>query len=855
MASKDGKRPTDEQVEPDGPLQKRARVDVQESSNLEELPVEVIRHIMMHVTSWTAFDAFRRSSSLLHSVPSQRDIWARKYAPVTPFDITLTDEPVEAYMVLTRRWRFLVRGFNAGGLVNLARAGRLEPFKWLDQRLPFLLACLVSSIETWGLQPAGASLPGAPTPADRARSSCRPPVGTATVKARVGKRTLTQLARHANIDAFYDAFARETHGAFTHADTLMDRLIGLCDKLVRNAMHPNIPGAAAAATDFCQTAPIGQAGPRQAIAPDVLMLARRYGVPVETVESDLLLYQAMRRHLAASYRPPNNAASTPACEMLNLLHIPFSGQEYHVCAFIARLEAVKAAASAGHVAIMAHLFCAHPNIAPTMVRMALVAGVSNNRPRTVHAIHRMLTPPEHNGSNAQRAQQQQLHNSDHVPDAKQHADHCTAPAAQGPAIRHQHQHGQGQEPLHKHAFCLPGQMANIALKHGSTRVLDYLADAQCPGALAVGAGTLDQVVRSGRVENIEWFVRRYAANGSMTCDLRDAFKACRRRSKQFCVPRGDGNSGAGNATTPRATDAASVWQLAQSTYAFLLENGRVDVVEYLHRMGIKRCTIDMLKMAATSSNANSLRLIQWATTCACPPPRPPTASSHLAAPTHIADTAVGVVGEAAAVATDHPRVSLSGGASDGAPEEPPVPEWRDAQLAIHASAAGRVHVLQWLHEVHRGSVTIEAARVAARNCHASVCIYLHQAGVAPFHRYNVMSHVAKCRWNAIPTEQIVSTIRALAAAGAPYHPSLMRTVIANKKADVAKAVVDAYGCQIDSEQAMYWAVQANSNVIIRWVRDNVPNARLCVGIAIMRALGRDQRRIALLGHCRCASCA
>ena len=126
---------------------------------------------------------------------------------------------------------------------------------------------------------------------------------------------------------------------------------------------------------------------------------------------------------------------------------------------------------------------------------------------------------------------------------------------------------------------------------------------------------------------------------------------------------------------------------------------------------------------------------------------------------------------------------------------------------------------------------------------------------------------------------VSSALDALARAGAPYDPKALRIVMQRKCITGVAVLVKHYAKEglsngsaaatsprgrplpaslakpvLTADDVIIEAVRADHVSTIRWVRDNVCGARLCVAIAEMRRLGRDPGRIASLGKCRCSHC-
>nr|UDO46977.1 hypothetical protein [Pandoravirus massiliensis] len=102
------------------------------------LPVEMVRNIMMHISKWRDVVALQATARRFANVLAPCDTWVRKYALHTPFDITAPPrgscpEPIEAFVAVHARWGMNTKGFDEGGLMRLAEAGRTEVLMWLDR--------------------------------------------------------------------------------------------------------------------------------------------------------------------------------------------------------------------------------------------------------------------------------------------------------------------------------------------------------------------------------------------------------------------------------------------------------------------------------------------------------------------------------------------------------------------------------------------------------------------------------------------------------------------------------------------------------------------------------------------------
>nr|UMO78224.1 hypothetical protein [Pandoravirus belohorizontensis] len=318
-------------------------------------------------------------------------------------------------------------------------------------------------------------------------------------------------------------------------------------------------------------------------------------------------------------------------------------------------------------------------------------------------------------------------------------------------------------------------------------------------------------------------------------------------------------------------------------------NGHYGVVRWVHERGIRRCALSTLLAGIRSGHHQGRAdFVRWALAEEDPlwsrgkdPAEPDRRGADHAN---------------AAPATD-----AWTSRPPAARERPPparVPEWRDGLLAIEAAKVGALDVVRWLYETHPEMVTLEAARAAASTCNADVAIYLHEVGVAPLAAYPCLRRASEQvpqgeRRSRQSVDRVAEALDKLAAAGAPYDAQVLANVVRHQCAPALRIIVERYcvgsagaadpvsrrgsslppPSLLPSSSAwpvrerrpppspwptpadiMRAAVEADRLDMIRWVRDNVKGARLCVGVAAMRAAGRKANRIAALGRCRCAEC-
>lgn len=330
-------------------------------------------------------------------------------------------------------------------------------------------------------------------------------------------------------------------------------------------------------------------------------------------------------------------------------------------------------------------------------------------------------------------------------------------------------------------------------------------------------------------------------------------------------------------------------------------NGHYGLVRWVHERGIRRCALSTLVAGIRSGHHQGRAdFVRWALAKEDPlwSRGKDSAEAHRRAADH-ADTA-----PAADAWTSRPSAARE------RPAPARVPEWRDGLLAIEAAKVGALDVVRWLYETHPDMVTREAARAAASTCNADVAIYLHEVGVAPLDTYPCLRRASEQvpqgeRRSRQSVDRVADALDKLAAAGAPYDAQVLANVVRHQCAPALRVIVERYcvgsagavdpvsrrgssprpssllpssssssppsTSQPSSHRfvrergppASPWptpadimraAVEADRLDMIRWVRDNVKGARLCVGVAAMRAAGRKANRIAALGRCRCAEC-
>lgn len=847
-----------------------------------DMPLEMVREIVLRLDRWRDVAACRVTARCFRTALSDKELWALKYGPATAIDVTRTAMPVAVYQTLYARWDFCVRGFGATGLYNLAHAGLTEQFKWIDNRLVRLLYRQFDAINLYAFR------------CSDARPATRP---------HVLPITFADLPAHGRTAPFFDAIVQETQGA-AHAVNL------LVESLHESDAVPPKSRSTFTRTDSRRVPGVGP--PR----------AATHTVPAAPTGAPT----------AAAAVPHVGATNGPGLEKtVQDVKSVYIGA-YSACAFMIRIEAAQMAARMGHMAIVDYLFNAYPALFTVALDGVLEAAARRDRVAVIDAMHRLVEKwgphvvSYWNVDIASRMTQARslagavnpmellsmrvirtlgapapVHPLQHVqpvtarnvitawsalwetikkatpvrtPATMITAAISTAAAAVAPKVvatgapTHSPFGGHYGAPLpgasHAHARCRFTSLGAVALRHGATGVLSWLAANKCPGAPHMDDSLLSMMVENGHMVCVKWLVGRTALPPSTDFAT---YVAARRR------------------------DGDRFWRCRHNSLLHAIRHGHVEMVRWVHEMGIKRCSIKSLQAAASSSDPRAIRVIQWAATprsryaalrdfyaASTPTDRPQhaerTAPILYLAPRGAIDGAVTVAmpdptamtaydallggapapkpTEAKRSALDDEACGMSARATDG--DDCPVPEWRDAQLAITAAGVGRRDIVQWLHETHPGSVTIEAARAAASLCHTDVIIYLHQAGVASLDACNAMGRLGKdLPLTSNPTSTI-QAIHALALAGASYHPAVLRRAMAAKSASMADAIMEHYDAHVDPTIAMRMAVEADSLTMIRWVRDTVPGARLCTGLRMLAELDKRPKRIARLGRCKCDDC-
>lgn len=131
-------------VDPAGASVKENRVDEDmhhdEVAPLQLLSPEMMRAILLYLDRWSDIVACLCAAVCFHGVLAPSDVWPIKYAPETGWRLTRSQEPVEAYKAVYRRWGVSVEDFDFEGMRHLAKAGMLPQLVWLDERVDSIVA-------------------------------------------------------------------------------------------------------------------------------------------------------------------------------------------------------------------------------------------------------------------------------------------------------------------------------------------------------------------------------------------------------------------------------------------------------------------------------------------------------------------------------------------------------------------------------------------------------------------------------------------------------------------------------------------------------------------------------------------
>ncbi|AVK77539.1 hypothetical protein pmac_cds_851 [Pandoravirus macleodensis] len=405
--------------------------------------------------------------------------------------------------------------------------------------------------------------------------------------------------------------------------------------------------------------------------------------------------------------------------------------------------------------------------------------------------------------------------------------------------------------------------ARAAAKAGHTDTLDRILSNDPKVIRAMGAALIRAAVASNRADTVDVVHRFLAANGARHEWCGSALRA--RLPATDALEPMTVMDHLVNVGCPTATD------INGGSLGLALANGIMGLVVWLHRQARvpqHRCTRRNVDDAASRGHFAAVRWAheQGMRRCAL-------------------STLVAGVGSRAQGTLDFVRWAL--GQED--PSQPPrlarVPEWRDGLLAIEAARAGAVDVVRWLYENHPETVTAQAARAATTACHADVAIYLHRVGVAPFDTYRPLRRVIAQisddvnRATGHPTaRQAVAALDALAAAGAPYDAKALEQAAASRHAPTLGVFAKHYcvpgrilyssesptasgawprkaACALPTlDDIMLAAARSDHLETIRWVKNSIPGARLCLAIDMMRAARQKHTRINALGKCSCSTC-
>ncbi|AGO85633.1 hypothetical protein psal_cds_1277 [Pandoravirus salinus] len=324
-------------------------------------------------------------------------------------------------------------------------------------------------------------------------------------------------------------------------------------------------------------------------------------------------------------------------------------------------------------------------------------------------------------------------------------------------------------------------------------------------------------------------------------------------------------------------------------------DGHYAVVQWVHDRGIRRCALSTLLAGIRSGHAQGrVDFVRWAL---AEDPHWSYGSDGMVCYSRISSS--NSSSSSRDLGTEHAPGPWPGQPTTESrrPRLARVPGWRDGLLAIEAAKIGALDAVRWLYERHPEMVTIEAARAAVSACNADVAVYLHEVGVAPFTAYPCLRRASERipeteRRSRQSVDRVAAALDKLAAAGAPYDARVLANVVRHHCAPALRVIVKHY-CMDPPPQdvsrvkgrnsadpslssssssspssslassrtqlptpadIMRAAVEADRLDMIRWVRDNVKGARLCVAIKAMRAAGRKPNRIAALGRCRCIEC-
>lgn len=407
--------------------------------------------------------------------------------------------------------------------------------------------------------------------------------------------------------------------------------------------------------------------------------------------------------------------------------------------------------------------------------------------------------------------------------------------------------------------------ARAAAKSGHADTLDRILSNDPKVIHSAGATLMRIAVASNRADSVDVVHRFLAAEGSRHKWCGSALRA--RLPASDALEPMTVLDHLVHVGCPTATD------INERSLGFALANGAMGLVVWLHRqtrVPQRRCTRREMDEAASRGHFAAVRWAhdQGMRRCAL-------------------STLVAGVGSRAHDTLDFVRWALG---QEGTDRSRParVPEWRDGLLAIEAARAGNLDIVQWLHENHPETVTIQAARAATAACNSGVAIYLHNVGVAPFDAYRPLRRVVAqmgddvSRATGHPTaRQAVAALDMLAAAGAPYDAKALEQAAMSHHAPALGVFAKHYclperapsgsatpttsgacdgrprkaACALPTlDDIMLAAARSDHLDTIRWVKNNIPGARLCLAIDMMRAAGEKHTRINALGKCSCSTC-
>ena len=362
-----------------------------------------------------------------------------------------------------------------------------------------------------------------------------------------------------------------------------------------------------------------------------------------------------------------------------------------------------------------------------------------------------------------------------------------------------------------HGVCTQWCPGTRAFHKRAFGVLDYLHQSECPGAFAHNNWTFNEVFTKCDRPMMEW-------------------------TAQTFVPRADR------------------FIMQSETLKAAIRNGHADLLLAMVRKGALDISVCLLSLAARFGGAGSITILQHTL-------------DQISVPATLANTDRTSTDRARkrkreqedqAIVDNH----ILGGV------------WRDSPIASNAATFGRLDVIQWIADHRPSMIDIVVARTAAFNLYTPIVMFLHERGIVPFSRARPLRALSDRIAEDFAVGRTASTgrhikhhipaavamTRSLARAGAPLDASLYRMVLRHRITPLLEVLDKEYGphgnAQVTADQTMRWAVAAGHLDMIRWVRDNVHGARLCVAIDAMCRHRFGTRRIAQIGgKCACLTCA